>query len=121
MSTRENILFFILCTIAIGCSSNSETIYTQKITLDDSGNIGSLQTRNYIIRLETGSKFSVFELSGKPIALSLNKTEFQNKFPKLYKDLETAVAKIAAGDIIIDASMNPTEIQLFECPFRNSK
>lgn len=109
MNRQESILLFILCTIAIGCSSNSEIICCQKVTLNDSGNIGSLQTRNRIIRLETAGKFSVFELSGKPVALSLNKTEFQNKFPKLYKDFETAVAKIESGEIIIDASMKPTE------------
>ena len=114
MSTQKSILLFILCTIAIGCSPDSEKIYSQKVTLNDSGGIGSLQTRNHIILLETAGKFSVFELSGKPVALSLNKTEFQNKFPKLYKDFETAVAKIESGEIIIDASMKSKEIQLLQ-------
>ena len=109
MSTRENTLLCILCIVVIGCSSNSETSCCQKVTLNYSGNIGFLQTRNHIIRLETSDKFSVFELSGKPIVLSLNKTEFRNKFPKLYKDFETTVAKIATGEIIIDASMHPIE------------
>jgi hypothetical protein len=39
-------------------SSHSETTCRQKVTLNDSGNIGFLQTRNHIIHLETGSKFS---------------------------------------------------------------
>ena len=114
MITQKSILLFILCTISIGCSSDSEKICYQKITLNDSGNIGSLQTRNHIIRMETAGKFSVFELSGKPLTLSMNKTEFQNKFPKLYKNVETAVAKIESGEIIIDASMGSTEIELFQ-------
>ena len=114
MNTQKSILLFILCTIAIGCSSDSEKISYQKITLNDSGNIGSLKTRNHIIRLETAGKFSVLKLSGKPVALSMNKTQFQNKFPKLYKAFETAVAKIESGEIIIDASMNSKEIQLLQ-------
>ena len=114
MTTQKSILLFILCTIAIGCSPNSEKICSQKITLNDSGDIGSLQTRNHIIHLETAGKFSVFELSGKPVALSMDKTQFQNKFPKLYKNFETAVAKIESGEIIIDASMNSKEIQLLQ-------
>ncbi len=111
MNTQKSLLLIILCTIAIGCSSDSEKISYQKITLNDSGDIGSLQTRNHIIRMETAGKFSVFELSGKPLSLSMNKTQFQNKFPKLYKAFETAVAKIESGEIIIDASMGSTEIQ----------
>ena len=109
MSIRETTLLCVLCTIAFGCSSNSETTCYQKVTLNDSGKIGSLQTRNHIIRLEIGSKFSVLELSGNPIALSLSKTVFQNQFPKLFKDFETAVAKIESGEIVIDASMNTAE------------
>lgn len=111
MSTQKSLLLFILCTIAIGCSSNSENFCYQKITWNDSGGIGSLQTRNRIIRMEAAGKLSVFELSGKPVALAMNKTEFQNKFPKLYKDFQTAVAKIETGEIIIDASMNSKEIE----------
>ncbi len=61
--------------------------------------------------METTGKFSVLELSGKPVALSMNKTQFQNKFPKLYKAFETAVAKFESGEIIIDASMDSKEIQ----------
>ncbi|MHC4395149.1 MAG: S41 family peptidase [Planctomycetota bacterium] len=74
--------------------------------------LGSLQTRNGIIRLESDGKFSILDLSGNPIALFLNKAEFQKGYPRLYKDFETAIANIESGDIILDASMGTDHTQL---------
>ena len=109
MIVRQTILLFVACAI-VGCSYGPNTTRQQEVILKNIPNLGSLQTRNHIIRLETGSKFSILDLSGLPIASSLTKAEFQEKFPQLYKDFETAIAKIEAGDIILDASMNTPHI-----------
>ena len=95
-----------MCIIVVGCSSNINTTCCQKMTLNDAASLGSLQTRNRIIRLETGGKFSILELSGNPIAVSLNRAEFQKQFPRLYEDFETTIAGNETGDLIIDASLD---------------
>jgi len=66
--------------------------------------LGFLQTRKRIIRLETGGKFSILDLSGDPTSMSLSRSEFQEKFPRLYKNFETAIAAGVTEDITIDAS-----------------
>lgn len=117
MKVREISLLCLICTIATGCSSNLKTTGCQKTTFSNAASLGFLQTRNQIIRLEMGGKFSILELSGNPIALSLSKAEFQTGFPKLYEAFETAIAGSEAGDVIIDASMNTPRIRISEWHF----
>ena len=112
MVVQKIILVWLFCLIAISCSSNLQTTSCQKATLDNVANLGSLQTRNGIIRLELDGKFSILDLSGNPIALFLNEAEFQKDYPRLYKDFETAIANIESGDIILDASMGADHTQL---------
>jgi hypothetical protein len=105
MDSRKTIHLCLICLIAVGCSCGLETASDQRTTLKNAANIGSLRTRNLIIRLERGDKYSILELSGRPIALSLSKTEFQEQFPRLYEDFETAIADSEPVDfIMIDAS-----------------
>ena len=106
MNTQKIVLLCLICLIAVGCSSDLKTTSYQRTTLNNAASLGSLQTRNQIIRLETGGKFSILELSGRPIALSLSKTEFQKQFPRLYEDFETAIAGNKTGGFIIDASLD---------------
>ena len=105
MNAQKILLLCLICSITIGCSSNPETTCGQKVLLNNDGSLGSLQTRNHIIRLEIGEKFSILDLSGNPIALFLNKAELQKGYPRLYKDFETAIADIESGYSILDASM----------------
>ncbi len=105
MNAQKTIFLCLICLIAVGCSSDLKTTSEQRTTLKNAANLGSLRTRNLIIRLEKGDKFSILELSGRPIALSLSKTEFQEQFPRLYEDFETAIADSETVDsVIIDAS-----------------
>jgi hypothetical protein len=104
MNTQKIILLCLICLIAVGCSSDLKNTPYQSTTLKKAANLGSIRTRNLIICLETGEKFSILELSGRPIALSMSKTEFQKQFPRLYEDFETAIADNKTGDFIIDAS-----------------
>ena len=106
MTMRKIILMCTVCAIVVGCSSNLKTTSCQKTTLGNVASLGSLHSKNRIIRLEVGGKFSILEPSGNIIALSLNNAEFQEKFPQLYEAFETAIAGGEAGDITIDASVN---------------
>ena len=101
MSLRRTILIITAGLVCFGCFEQS-----QKNIAGNSTSLGTLQTRNNIIRLETGDKYSVLDLQGNPVASSLTKQQFQEKFPQLYNDLEKAIAN---GEITIDASAQMNE------------
>ena len=105
MYVQQIILVFIACAM-IGCASNPKDTCTQQATGNNVLSLGSLHTRNCIIRLEAGGRFSILAPDGNVVALSLSKSEFQDKFPQLYDVYETAVAGDGAEGIIIDASLN---------------
>ena len=104
MRVRQIILLFIACTI-LGCASHPKDTCTLQAAGSNVASLGSLHTRNCIVRLETGGKISILDLDGNVVALSLSKSEFQGKFPQLYEAYETAIASDGAEDIIIDASL----------------
>jgi hypothetical protein len=67
-----------------------------------------------VIRIETDGNFSIFELNGRALALSLNKTEFKNKFPQLYRDYEKAVANGQLENVTPDASLTITSLEVIK-------
>ena len=97
MNLRHSILLLAAALVFVGCSEQS-----QKTTSDDVTSLGSFQTRDRIIRLETNSRYSILDMAGRTLALSITKSEFQEKFPLLYQDFEKALAN---GEITIDASV----------------
>jgi hypothetical protein len=105
MDLRQIILLLTAALILTGCSEDSKTMNP---THNDGKTLGSLQTRDRIIRIETDGNFSVFKLNGQTLALSLNKSEFENKFPQLYRDYEKAVANGQLSNITPDASLTTT-------------
>ncbi len=127
MAQREIIALCLMSVIVVGCSTNDETSIRDRANLDSTSSLnsemkdasitqsqlimdhklslGSLHSRKLIICMETGGKFSILEINGSPIALSLNKTEFQREFPQLYKEFETAIAGTKAGEVILDCSI----------------
>ena len=105
MNIRQLILLLTAAIILAGCSEDSKTMNP---TLNHGKSLGSLQMREKVIRIETDGNFSVFELNGRALALSLNKSEFQNKFPQLYRDYEKAVANGELTNITPDASLTTT-------------
>jgi len=111
---RQLILLLTVALILTGCSEESQTMRSQQTALNDGKSLGSLQTRDRIIRIETDGIFSVFELNGRPLALSLNKSEFQNKFPQLYRDYEKAVASGELEEITPDASLTTPPAEAFK-------
>jgi len=114
MDIRKLILLLTAVIILSGCSENSKTMRSQQAALNDGKTLGSLQTRDKIIRIEIDGSFSIFELNGRPLALSLNKSEFQNKFPQLYRDYEKAVANGELKNITPDASLTTTSPELLK-------
>jgi carboxyl-terminal processing protease len=68
--------------------------------------LGSLQTRDRIIRLEIGSRISILDLSGQPIAMFLNETQLRSEFPELYEAFKNLLAIGQSEDLILDASIN---------------
>lgn len=140
MVWRQIVSLWLLCLIAAGCNSSREKVagadvctstdssdtvspdsaaanlaaWPAAIAGDTPGSFGFLQTRNSIIRLEAGPRFSLFELGGHPIALSLSKAEFRETFPRLYRAYESAVAESQTGSVTIDASTNVPQIEVFK-------
>ncbi len=96
-----------LSVLISSCRSAPEAKSDPDIRLEESSIVclGSLHGRKVIVRLESGSEFSILDLEGNPIALSLSKSDFQARFPKLFEEFETAVADTKRQEIIIDASM----------------
>ena len=111
MNIRQIILLLTATLILTGCSEDSKTVYPD---LKDGKTLGSLQTREKIIRIETSGNFSIFKLNGRALALSLNKSEFQNKFPELFRDYEKAVANGELSNIIPDASLTTTSPEVLK-------
>ena len=114
MNIRQFILFLTVALIFAGCSEDSQTMRSQQTALNDGKTLGSLQTRDRIIRIETDGNFSIFKLNGRALALSLNKSEFQDKFPQLYRDYEKAVANGQLTNITPDASLTKLEIEILK-------
>lgn len=114
MNIRQIILLLTVGLILTGCSEDSQTMRSQQTALNDGKTLGSLQTREKIIRIETDGNFSIFKLNGRALALSLNKSEFQNKFPQLYRDYEKALANGELTNITPDASLRTPEIELLK-------
>ncbi len=140
MAWRQTVSLWLLCLIAAGCNSPREKVagadvctstdssntvspdsaaanltgWRAAIAGDTPGSFGFLQTRNSIIWLEAGPRFSLFELGGHPIALSLSKAEFRESFPGLYRAYENAVARCHAESVTIDASTNVPQIDVFK-------
>ncbi len=126
----------LLCLIAVGCSSNTGadarkktdlsntvfpaptaadvTAYQTQPAEDAPRPLGFLLTRESIIRIESGQRFSLFELSGRPIALSLSKAQLQDSFPRLHRAYESAVAESQTGSVTIDASTNVPQMEVFK-------
>ena len=124
MTQREIIALCLMSVIVVGCSTNDEISIRDKANLDSTSSLnsemkdasitqsqlimdhkpslGSLHSRKLIIRMEAGGKFSILEIDGSPIALSLSKTEFQREFPQLYKEFDTAIAGIKTGKAFLD-------------------
>ncbi|MBN2182200.1 MAG: hypothetical protein JW715_09820 [Sedimentisphaerales bacterium] len=92
MNLRQIIILLTAAFILIGCSEDSQTTHSQQATLK-SGN------------------FSVLDLNGRPLALSLSKSEFQEKFPQLYQDYEKAIAN---EDITSDASLTTPKTEILK-------
>jgi hypothetical protein len=111
MNIRQIILLLTAALILTGCSEDSKTMNP---TLNDGKTLGSLQTREKIIRIETSGNFSIFKLNGRALALSLNKSEFQNKFPELFRDYEKAVANGQLSNITPDASLMSPKTELLK-------
>ena len=127
MSPLRIISLCMVCVIVIGCSSYPQSNHSQEansdrtihlnsaaedtavtqsgINTDDTLVLGYLRTRKLLVRLETGGKFSFFELSGYPIVLSLNKIEFREKFPRLYDTFVKGIADGELGNIVIYAGL----------------
>ena len=100
MNLRQFILYLTVALLLTGCSEQSQISSHQS----NGKSLGSLQTREKIIQLETGGKFSILDLNGSPVALSLSKPEFQEKFPLLFRDFEKAIANGELEGITPDAS-----------------
>ena len=115
---KKNLRQFILLLTAIfilfGCSEDSQNMRSQQTALHNGKSLGTLQTREKIIRLETDGKFSILDLNRRPVALSLSKPEFQKNFPQLYQDFETALANREGENIIPDASLTMPETEIFK-------
>ena len=60
---RQFILYLTTALLLIGCSKQSQISSHS----NNGKNLGSLQTRDRIIRLETGGKFSILDLITGPI------------------------------------------------------
>ena len=114
MNLRQLILLLTIAIVLAGCSEESQTMRSQQTALNDGKTLGSLQTRDRIIRLETDGNFSIFKLNGRALALSLNKSEFQNKFPQLYRDYEKAVANGELENVTPDASLTTTSPEVLK-------
>lgn len=114
MNLRQVILLLTAALILTGCSEDSQTMRSQQTAPNDGKSLGSLQTRDRIIRIGTDGNFSIFELNGRALALSLNKSEFQNKFPQLYRDYEKAVANGQLDKITPDASLTTTSPEVLK-------
>jgi hypothetical protein len=114
MNIRQIILLLTATIILTGCSEDSQTMRSQQTALNGGKSLGSLQTREKVIRIETDGNFSIFELNGRTLALSLNKSEFQNKFPQLYRDYEKAVASGELANIAPDASLTTTSPEVLK-------
>ncbi len=111
---RQVILLLTAIFILIGCSEDSQTTRPQQTALHNGKNLGTLQTREKIIRLETDGKFSILDLNGRPLALSLSKLEFQEKFPLLFKDFEKAIAHGELENITPDASLTTPKTEILK-------
>ena len=107
MSALKIVTLSLLSLAAVGCSACRETQGT-----DASDSLGSLRTRDVVVRLETGQRFSLFATDGSPIAVSLGKAEFQRRFPRVYHEYEKAVAAGELGDITIDASAHTPDAEI---------
>jgi len=85
------------------CRKAPEAKADPNTTLEQSSavSLGSLHGRKVIIRLESGSEFSILDLEGNAIALSLSKSDFQARYPKLFEEFKTVLAEA----VTIDASM----------------
>ncbi|MBN1125527.1 MAG: hypothetical protein JXA82_11000 [Sedimentisphaerales bacterium] len=69
--------------------------------------LGSVRMRNHIIRLEHGEMFSVLTSDGQVLAYRLKTDEFQQKFPELYDEINSAVADmIFANPCLFDAGLH---------------
>ena len=107
----QKITFLIVLCIMVGslslliasCRKSPEAKADPNTTIEESSTVtlGSLHGRKVIVRLESGSEFSILDPEGNPIALSLSKSDFQARYPKLFEEIEAAVAE---GDTT-DASM----------------
>jgi len=104
-----------LCVIGVclsvpvgSCRKAPEAKSASESTLEQSSSVslGSLHGKKVIVRLEPGSKFSILDAEGDPIALSLSKSDFQGRFPKLFEEFEKALAGADGQEVIIDASMD---------------
>ncbi|OHB55036.1 MAG: hypothetical protein A2173_05990 [Planctomycetes bacterium RBG_13_44_8b] len=111
---RHLILLLTAALLLIGCSEDSQTTRPQQTALHNGKSLGTLQTREKIIRLETDGKFSVLDLNRRPVALSLSKSEFQEKFPQLYRDFEKAVAREELENITPDASLTTPKTEILK-------
>lgn len=114
MNIRQIIILLAAALILTGCSEDTQTMHSQKAALNGGKTLGSLQTRDRIIRIETNGNFSIFELNGRLLALSLNKSEFQNTFPQLYRDYEKAVANGQLTNITPDASLTSPKTEILK-------
>ena len=88
--TRWMILI-LLCGL-LGCRTD------MGLKAPDDDSLGSLHTRDHVIRLEAGQRYSVFTADGQMLAQSLDVAQFQQQFPDLYEDLEKAVADTTSTD-----------------------
>ena len=111
---RHTILLLTAAFIFIGCSEDSQTPSSRNTVTNNGKNLGTLQTREKIIRLETDGKFSILDLNGSPVALSLSKLDFQEKFPQLFQDYEKAIANGELENITPDASLSKPETEILK-------
>ena len=111
---RHLILLLTAALLLIGCSKDSQTPSSRNTIESNGKSLGTLQTRENIIRLETDGKFSILDSNGRPVAASLSKSEFQEQFPQLFQDFEKAIASGELKNIIPDASLSKSETEILK-------
>ena len=111
---RQVIFLLTAAFILFGCSEDSQMTRSQQTALNSGKSLGTLQTREKIIRLETDGKFSILDLNRRPVAVSLSKSELQEQFPQFYQDYEKATADREGENIIPDASLTMPETEILK-------
>ena len=70
---------------------------------EDSGVIGHLQMREHRITIRStpvGIRYSVQDADGRPVAVSLDASQLEARFPRLHQALDSGVASSIPGAIV---------------------